>query len=303
MYELFALVMIGLFALIGIGGLEHTLATQKANVSRLASKAAADYLTQGELDYLAQVATYASNPSNTTSFNPGNIISVEKQMCPTVGTAPTGQTNVKTSISGANGSSCNYYVTYQTVTAGGSGLGGSGQTSYGINDNAQEQRLSAIITVTVRNAPQAQAGSIVLATKNRTITVRSYASPPYASIVNSSDTQDPFIAAETGKIGGTSTQDTAEGDIAGAINTPTKDNNTISSYSACTYGNSNAQTSGMMNSWCTGQNASTIATQNANGNYSNTAQVSGTWQPVNTTPTTLSTKTWGSTTSSVNAGN
>ena len=320
MYELFALFLAGVIAMMGIGGLELTLSYQRGNVARQATHVAQDYLVQAERDYLSTVAAQVSSPSYDPTNNPVSVnsyTSTESKICPAAGTAPaqgqsTGRTTV---INGAGGdSTCKYYATYTitpantttataTGTACGTATSGTNELSCNVNVNAGEQRLSAIITTSVRSAATGSAGSVLLSTKKRTLTIRTFALAPYVAVVNSSDTQDPFLAAN-GTIG--SSGGASEGDVAG-VDPAGADSTKIASFSSCEYdknGGSAASVNqmGMMQQWCAGQDQTTLAAQQAQGNYNAAASAAtGTWSAVNTS--SYQNQTYTTSSGSANTGN
>ena len=309
MYEIFALFLAGVIAIMGIGGLELTLSYQRGNTARQATHVAADYVTQAERDYLSTVAAQVSSPGYDPTTNPVSVqayTSTESKICPSAG-AQTATSANATVINGAGGdSTCRYYAQYSITPANtsiaaatsstcGSQTSGADEISCNVNVNAGEQRLSAIITTTVRSASSGSAGSVLLSKKTRTLTIRTFNLAPYVAVVNSSDTQDPFLAS-SGSIG--TTGGASEGDVAGMDPTGA-DSTKIASFSSCNYdlGANGAQNS-MMQQWCAGQNQSTMS----QGYYNaGTTAPSGAWSAVNTS--SYQNQTYTTSSGSANAGN
>lgn len=288
MYEIFAIFIAGVIALMGVGGLELTLSYQRGNISHLAAREAARNLDTGEQYYVGQVAAWSSQNANATNITPYSgptaFTSNKVQTCPAAGpggvaTTPTRTDGRTVSINGANGSACNYYASYTVSTAGVSTTASTGSDiSQNVNIYANEQRFNGIIISTITNT----AGTI-LAKKTRTITVRSFSLAPYAAVINSSETQDPFLASNTGLIGAAGTL--SEGDNSNSAN------RTIYSYAGCNDTSVSVSQKALYDKWC--QNQALIArpsgAENANYNPNLTAQsYGGSYSATATPPPTAS---------------
>jgi hypothetical protein len=112
--------------------------------------------------------------------------------------------------------------------AGGSGVvSAAGEQSANINTSVSEDRSAATMVVTLSNS-----SGTVLATRTRTITIRTFPEAPYASIVGSSDSLEPYTIGG-GQIGGVNAA--TEGDVAGCNGDTTTcgQNTLVNSYGTC----------------------------------------------------------------------
>jgi hypothetical protein len=264
--------MMFVMTLLGVGGVELSIAFEHGQAMRSAAHVAATYINTAESDYVI---------AQTTSLNAGTGLVLTPlssgqpvALCTsTAGAAPNGA-HVK---SGADGSVCNYYgawtVTTTNATALNTAVGTGEETSSNINIGVNEQRVAATIVVKITRA-----NGDTLATKTRTVTLRTLPLAPYISISDSADSHDPFITG-TGTIGGTN--GTADGDPAGCVlHSGCGDATTIATYAECpTSGAPIPAQNAMWAAWCANQAGLTGATADG-GTYTPTGAAPGTWQPV-----------------------
>jgi hypothetical protein len=207
--------IVGLFlavamALLGIGGVELGLAYSHGQSKLYASHLAQDYTDQAEQGYLQTIATAVQ--AGTLPANGGITV----------------DSGTPVPICGAGVTSCNTYAKYTVTPAGGSSVtANAGEQSQNINTAVSENRAAATIAVTLSDA-----NGSVIAHRTRTITIRTLPESPYASIVSSSDSLEPYTIG-SGVVGGVNAA--TEGDVAGCNGDTTTcgQNTEVNSYATC----------------------------------------------------------------------
>lgn len=268
--------------MLGVGGLELGLTFAHAQAQRVAVKFADSYFPAAEQSYASSIAAKVSQNQaiGAISVPPSS----PAPACTQGYSFPQAQPN-------ATPPPCNYYVSYQVQTTGGTGTGLSGSTtvtSQNVNATAGEQRIAAVMTVTTSNS-----AGLVLAKHTRTIVLRIYPEAPYATVVDSTLSQDPY--QQPGK----PNQQLSEGDVAGCTATPNPQgtmscqgsSTLIQAAQTCNENGTVSQT--LQQEYC----------QNNTPAPASTPNTSGAWEPVLVPNQQYQTQTWTNSNGSTGAQN
>jgi hypothetical protein len=202
---------------------------QMQQSGKLYMQRAANELT----DQLGTAEEAIAAGGSTTSLSPGTTYARPA-------TGNSGDTVFCPTSSNAN-ATCAYQMTWSGTIEGSTvaaGVGESNESSSNVNSDIDEQRISALLTVTAKNATGA-----TVYTASETVTERVYGFSPYASIVSVTNAKDSYA-------GSWDTVAAAEGDTAGCAGTTCGANTEIQSYNECQTDPSQSIPVSIQTQWC-----------------------------------------------------